>query len=162
MPWGLTRFHHSGQSHFVTFCCYHRPIRFLRCAQSLRAGSVCLPRTQAHESSSQPWSACGAVSGFAFYGYVVMPEHVHLVLSEPQWERSSCRTAPLKPKDGLNGPPVHHGNSVLHPSLGVHGGKQSSASMPLVVVGHGPTTPLFPGQARLGAIQRLDLTFFVN
>jgi hypothetical protein len=24
MPWGLTRFHHSGQSHFVTFCCYHR------------------------------------------------------------------------------------------------------------------------------------------
>jgi hypothetical protein len=24
MPWGLTRFHESGQSHFVTFCCYHR------------------------------------------------------------------------------------------------------------------------------------------
>src|SRR5262249_16345658 len=24
MPWGLARFHHSGQSHFVTFCCYHR------------------------------------------------------------------------------------------------------------------------------------------
>jgi hypothetical protein len=24
MPWGLTRFQHSGQSHFVTFCCYHR------------------------------------------------------------------------------------------------------------------------------------------
>ncbi len=24
MPWGLTRFHHSGQSHFVTFCCYDR------------------------------------------------------------------------------------------------------------------------------------------
>ncbi len=24
MPWGLTRFHYSGQSHFVTFCCYHR------------------------------------------------------------------------------------------------------------------------------------------
>jgi hypothetical protein len=37
---GLTRFHHSGQSHFVTFCCYHRPIRLLRCAQSLRAGSL--------------------------------------------------------------------------------------------------------------------------
>jgi hypothetical protein len=46
--------------------------------------------------------------------------------------------------------------------LGVHGGKQNSGSVPLVVVGHGPTTPLFPGQARLGAIQRLDLTFFVN
>ena len=99
MPWGLTRFHHSGQSHFVTLCCYHRPIRLLRCAQSLcrnssrasiifnrircrefhalwwadgpwplRAGSGCLPRTQADESSSQPWSACGAVSGFRFTG----------------------------------------------------------------------------------------------
>src|SRR6185312_11379625 len=33
------------------------------------------------------------------YGYVVMPEHVHLMLSEPQ-------TSPLKPKPGLNGPPI--------------------------------------------------------
>src|SRR5438132_13266953 len=24
MPWGLTRFQQSGQSHLVTFCCYHR------------------------------------------------------------------------------------------------------------------------------------------
>jgi len=24
MPWGLMRFQHSGQSHFITFCCYHR------------------------------------------------------------------------------------------------------------------------------------------
>jgi hypothetical protein len=24
MPRGLKRFHHTGQSHFVTFCCYHR------------------------------------------------------------------------------------------------------------------------------------------
>jgi hypothetical protein len=35
-----------------------------------------------------------------------MPEHVHLLLSEPQRDTSSLRTAPLKPKDGLNGPPV--------------------------------------------------------
>jgi putative transposase len=33
------------------------------------------------------------------YGYVVMPEHVHLLVSEPE------RTAPLKPTPGLNGPP---------------------------------------------------------
>jgi hypothetical protein len=32
MPWGLARFHHSGQSRFVTCCCYHCPIRLLRCA----------------------------------------------------------------------------------------------------------------------------------
>jgi putative transposase len=41
------------------------------------------------------------------FGYVVMPEHVHLLLSEPQRDVSGGVTAPLKPKDGLNGPPVH-------------------------------------------------------
>jgi hypothetical protein len=30
----------------------------------------------------------------------------HLLLSKPQKDTSSDRTAPLKPKDGLNGPPV--------------------------------------------------------
>src|ERR1700676_3782201 len=37
------------------------------------------------------------------YGYVVMPEHVHLLLSEPQRDTSSGGTAPLKPKSGLSG-----------------------------------------------------------
>ncbi len=40
------------------------------------------------------------------YGHVVMPEHVHLLLSEPQQDTSSDRTAPLKPKPGLNGQPA--------------------------------------------------------
>jgi REP-associated tyrosine transposase len=39
--------------------------------------------------------------GLHVYGYVVMPEHVHLLLSEPQ-----LGTSPLKPKPGLNGPPL--------------------------------------------------------
>jgi hypothetical protein len=29
MPWGLKRFHASGQTHFVTFCCYHRRPSFM-------------------------------------------------------------------------------------------------------------------------------------
>ena len=41
------------------------------------------------------------------YGYVVMPEHVHLLLGEPQRDKSSDRTAPLKPKPGLNGPLIY-------------------------------------------------------
>jgi putative transposase len=85
MPWGLTRFHQSGQSHFVTFCCYHRR-RSLATDESCRIFESALervPRTYA----------------IYVYGYVVMPEHVHLLLSEPQ-------TAPLKPKDGLNRPPT--------------------------------------------------------
>ena len=85
MPWGLTRFQHSGQSHFVTFCCYHRR-RLLTTDESCRIFELVLERVR------RSYRLC-------VYGYVVMPEHVHLLLSEPQ-------TAPLKPKDGLNGPPT--------------------------------------------------------
>jgi len=41
MPWGLTRYHHTGQSHFVTFFCCHRLLllRPTRADESLRARS---------------------------------------------------------------------------------------------------------------------------
>jgi putative transposase len=70
MPWGLTRFHQSGQSHFVTFCCYHRR-RLLTTDESRRIFESALERVR---------------RGFRLhvYGYAVMPEHVHLLLSEPQ------------------------------------------------------------------------------
>jgi putative transposase len=70
MPWGLTRFHHSGQSHFVTFCCYHRRQLFTTDG-SRRIFESALERVR-HSF------------GLQVYGYVVMPEHVHLLLSEPQ------------------------------------------------------------------------------
>ncbi len=70
MPSGLKRFHHSGQSHFVTFCCYHRRQLFVDSA-SRQVFESALERVR-----------------FSYrlyvYGYVVMPEHVHLLLSEPQ------------------------------------------------------------------------------
>ena len=40
--------------------------------------------------------------------------------------------------------------------------KQGSSSMPLVVVGHGPTASLLHGQAGLGALEGLDLAFLVH
>ena len=83
---------HSGQSHFVTFCCYHRRPLFTSDA-SRRIFELALERVRRSFR-------------LQVYGYVVMPEHVHLLLSEPQRDTSSGRTAPLKPKDGLNGPPV--------------------------------------------------------
>src|SRR6266849_72815 len=70
MPWGLTRFHHSGQSHFVTFCCYHRR-RLLTAEASRRILESALERVR------RSYRLC-------VYGYAVMPEHVHLLLSEPQ------------------------------------------------------------------------------
>jgi putative transposase len=69
MPWGLTRFQRSGQSHFVTFCCYHR--RLLVTDASRRIFEIALERVR------RSYRLC-------IYGYVIMPEHVHLLLSEPQ------------------------------------------------------------------------------
>jgi putative transposase len=73
MPWGLTRFHHSGQSHFVTFCCYHRCLLFTTDV-SRRIFESALERVRRSFR-------------FQVYGYVVMPEHIHLLLSEPQQDR---------------------------------------------------------------------------
>ena len=70
MPWGLTRFHHSGQSHFVTFCCYHRH-RLFTTDVSRRTFESALERVRRSFR-------------LHVYGYVVMPEHVHLLLSEPE------------------------------------------------------------------------------
>src|SRR2546430_17681151 len=92
MAWGLTRLHQSGESHFVTFCCYHRRRSFTTDA-SRRIFESALERVRRSFRLS-------------VYGYVVMPEHIHLLLSEPQQDTSSDRTAPLKPKPGLSGPPV--------------------------------------------------------
>ena len=85
MPWGPTRYQYTGQSHFVTFCCYHRRSLFTT-DESRRVFENALERVRR--------SFCLRV-----YGYVVMPEHVHLLVSEPE------RTGPLKPTPGLNGPP---------------------------------------------------------
>jgi len=70
MAWGLTRFHHSGQSHFVTFCCYHRR-RLLATDASRQIFESALERVRRSFR-------------LQVYEYVVMPEHVHLLLSEPQ------------------------------------------------------------------------------
>ena len=91
MPWGLTRFHHSGQSHFVTFCCYHRSPLFTTDA-SRRIFESALERVRRSFR-------------LQVYGYVVMPEHVHLLLSEPQQEGAPSKPdgGPLKPGVGLSG-----------------------------------------------------------
>src|SRR5260370_19750999 len=70
MPWGLTRIHHSRQSHFVTFCCYHRRRLFTTDA-SQRIFESAVERVRRSFR-------------LHVYGYVVMPEHVHLLLSERQ------------------------------------------------------------------------------
>ena len=70
MPLGLKRFQESKQSHFVTFSCYRRQ-PFLRDAR------LCHTFVQSLEHTRRKYK-------FLVYGYVVMPEHVHLLVSEPE------------------------------------------------------------------------------
>jgi putative transposase len=70
MPEGLKRYHHSRQSHFITFSCYHRQPRF--CAAEQFQVFVSSLEHIRHEY------------GMRVFGYVIMPEHVHLLLSEPE------------------------------------------------------------------------------
>jgi putative transposase len=72
MTSGLARYQEAGHLHFVTFSCYHR-LAYLNTASSRELFEGSLERTQRQYE-------------FQVVGYVVMPEHVHLLLSEPRTE----------------------------------------------------------------------------
>ena len=69
MPDGLKRLHHSEQSHFLTFSCYHR---FALLAEMEMQDAFLLALDQTRRRFQM-----------RIYGFVVMPEHVHLLVSEP-------------------------------------------------------------------------------
>ena len=77
MPWGLKRYQDRGDLHFITFSCYQRQ-PFLSTPHACRVFEQTL-------EDVRRWY------GLYVKGYVVMPEHVHLLVSEP--ERSSLRVA---------------------------------------------------------------------
>ena len=82
MPTGLKRFHESGQNHFVTFSCYHRR-PFFTTNNSRQTFETALERVR-------------ATFDLCVYGYVVMPEHVHLLISEPTHETLADALKSLK------------------------------------------------------------------
>jgi REP element-mobilizing transposase RayT len=77
MPSRLKRYQEAGQLHYVTFTCYHR-IQYLNSAFARDVFEQTLERVRR-------WY------NLYIIGYVVMPEHVHLLLSEP--ERSNLAVA---------------------------------------------------------------------
>jgi putative transposase len=77
MPWGFKRYQHSRSLHFVTFSCYHR--------EPLLATPRKRDVFELELERARRWY------GFFVSGYVVMPEHVHLLVSEP--ERKSLAVA---------------------------------------------------------------------
>jgi len=83
MPKGLRRFHHTGDWHFITCSCYRRQ-RFLdsvRRRRDLFLGILEQVR---------------AKYDFVVAGYVVMPEHFHLLIGEPRVRKLSLAMQVLK------------------------------------------------------------------
>ena len=68
MPEKLKRFYGHGDLHFITFCCYRR-LRLLGSPDARNAFVAALDEVRAKYR-------------FALTGYVVMPEHVHLLIGE--------------------------------------------------------------------------------
>lgn len=69
MPLGLKRYQQEGDDHFITFSCHHRK-PYLNTPAARDTFLDSLERTRSHYQ-------------FEVLGYVVMPEHVHLLVSEP-------------------------------------------------------------------------------
>jgi putative transposase len=80
----LRRFYGRGDLHFVTFsCCRRRPY---------------LGTVRARNEFVRLLDAVRADYGFRLFGYVVMPEHVHVLMSEPRKGTPSTVLQVLKQK----------------------------------------------------------------
>jgi putative transposase len=70
MPKGLKRYYGQGHLHFLTFSCYRRlPLLGTKRARNIFIKELRRVRRE---------------YGFLLVGYVVMPNHVHLLMSEPK------------------------------------------------------------------------------
>jgi putative transposase len=70
MPWSLKRFQGTRDIHFITFSCYRR-------SPLLQPEATKVAFLSELERLHRKYQ-------FRLYGYVLMPEHVHLLLSEPE------------------------------------------------------------------------------
>jgi REP-associated tyrosine transposase len=82
MPWRLKRYQQARCLHFLTFSCFHRtPLQASPHARRIFEHTL---------ERVRRWY------GFYITGYVVMPEHVHLLLSEPEGAPLSIAVQMLK------------------------------------------------------------------
>ena len=70
MPWGLKRYQQTRDLHFVTFSCYRRE-PLLRSPRAKHIFELALEQVRRQYR-------------FFVTGYVIMPEHVHLLIGEPE------------------------------------------------------------------------------
>src|ERR1039458_4522413 len=69
MPYGLKRFQKAEALHFITFSCFHR-LPPLDAPDPKNTVEAVLEQTRARHQAR-------------VYAYVLMPEHVHLLINEP-------------------------------------------------------------------------------
>lgn len=69
MPYGLKRFQKAEALHFITFSCFHR-LPLLEAADPKDMFETVLEQTRARHQAR-------------IYAYVLMPEHLHLLMNEP-------------------------------------------------------------------------------
>ncbi len=82
MPWNLTRYYGNGDLHFITCSCYRRqPL-----LGSKRRRDLFLTVLEQVRRRYE----------FVVLGYVIMPEHFHLLISEPQERTPSTVMQALK------------------------------------------------------------------
>ena len=82
MPWGLRRYQQTQQLHFITFSCYRR-LPYLQSTGAKRRFEIALEEVRARY-------------GMLVFGYVIMPEHVHLLISEPERKQLSVAIQMVK------------------------------------------------------------------
>ena len=70
MPAGLKRYNGKGDLHFITFSCYRR----MPLLKTARARDIFVRELGKVRDETE----------FSLIGYVVMPEHVHLLMGEPE------------------------------------------------------------------------------
>jgi len=69
MPYGLKRFQKAEALHFITFSCFHR-LPLLEASGAKDTVEAVLEQTRARHRAR-------------IYAYVLMPEHIHLLINEP-------------------------------------------------------------------------------
>ncbi|SRR5581483_610569 len=82
MPWGLKRFQEARCLHFITFSCHNR--------------EPLLGTPEARDVFEITFEQVRLWYEFYVRGYVVMPEHVHLLISEPKYAKLSTALQMLK------------------------------------------------------------------
>ena len=81
MPWSLYRYQREGHLHFITFSCYRR--------QPKLDPSIRTEFERVLERMRRRYE-------MTVFGYVVMPEHVHLLVSEPDEKLLSAAIKAMK------------------------------------------------------------------